>query len=55
MYMPSLSNSIARGQLGTGVHVTDVTRARNSFMITNLGQKLISMVRQFQNMIITIL
>lgn len=31
MYMPSLSNSIARGQLGTGVHVTDVTRARNSF------------------------
>ncbi len=31
MYMPSLSNSIGRGQLGTGVHVTDVTRARNSF------------------------
>ncbi|MGO1043845.1 flagellar hook-associated protein FlgK [Clostridioides difficile] len=31
MYMPSLSNSISRGQLGTGVHVTDVTRARNIF------------------------
>lgn len=31
MYMPSLNNAIGRGQLGTGVHVTDVTRARNSF------------------------
>lgn len=31
MYMPSLNNTIGRGQLGTGVHVTDVTRARNTF------------------------
>lgn len=31
MYMPSLNNALGKGQLGTGVHVTDVTRARNSF------------------------
>ena len=31
LYMPSLNNNISKGQLGMGVQVTDVTRARNTF------------------------
>ncbi|MGL5750136.1 MAG: flagellar hook-associated protein FlgK [Paraclostridium sp.] len=31
LYMPSLNNSISKGQMGMGVQVTDVTRSRNTF------------------------